>query len=91
MDSLKGFIVNIPNVEKKVVAPPVEEKKNAFVEFFRFGSSKEKEPEGPVAGGPRKEDLFVDLIEKVTLLMDSKVGHYWPPFTSVGHSQKISD
>jgi hypothetical protein len=27
----------------------------------------------------------------VTLLMDSKVGHYWPPFTSVGHSQKISD
>lgn len=68
---MKGFINNTPIQEKKVVAPVVEEKKNVFAEFFGFGS-KEKEPETNSAG-PRKEELFVDLIEKLSFIMDGKV------------------
>lgn len=70
MDSLKGFITNIPTVEKKIMVPLVEEKKNVFAEFFKFGSSKEKESDVSTL---HKEELYVDIIEKMTLVLDSKV------------------
>lgn len=82
-DSLKMFINNTPMLEKKAVAPPAEEKKNVFADFFRFGAPKEKEPELTMSVlGPRKEELFVDIIEKMTLLIDGKVGTLTAHLTS---------